>query len=200
MVNVVYIHGFNSAAKPETVEALNKVLNTVDSTIDYRITNCPTWDCGSSYDANVRRICQYVESLDRDDDLVLIGCSLGGFYSRHVASVVNCRAVLINPVVNPATQLRSMIGFHENYVTGDRYEFTESLLNSYKPTEITRGLVLTYVSDTDELLVNNGKIVDANRGLFGKIIHTNTTHRIVDYTVLPDFKKNVDRLVNTIVG
>jgi len=47
----------------------------------------------------------------------VIGSSLGGFYATHVAEVTGCRAVLLNPAVDPARDLTRYIGeqtaFHD---------------------------------------------------------------------------------------
>ena len=39
-----------------------------------------------------------------------MGSSLGGFYATHVAEHTGCRAVLVNPAVNPARDLAKYIG------------------------------------------------------------------------------------------
>lgn len=47
----------------------------------------------------------------------VIGSSLGGFYATHVAEKTGCRAVLLNPAVDPARDLARYIGeqtaFHD---------------------------------------------------------------------------------------
>ncbi len=40
----------------------------------------------------------------------VIGSSLGGFYATHVAEARGCKAVLLNPAVNPARDLHRYIG------------------------------------------------------------------------------------------
>lgn len=40
----------------------------------------------------------------------VVGSSLGGFYATHVAESHNCKAVLLNPAVDPARDLASYIG------------------------------------------------------------------------------------------
>jgi uncharacterized protein len=42
--------------------------------------------------------------------MAVIGSSLGGFYATHVAEVTGCRAVLLNPAVDPARDLAGAIG------------------------------------------------------------------------------------------
>ncbi len=42
--------------------------------------------------------------------MAVMGSSLGGFYATHVAETCGCRAVLLNPAVNPARDLAKYIG------------------------------------------------------------------------------------------
>ncbi|MDF1484789.1 esterase [Ramlibacter sp. H39-3-26] len=42
--------------------------------------------------------------------MAVVGSSLGGFYATWVAAHTGCRAVLLNPAVDPARDLRSHIG------------------------------------------------------------------------------------------
>lgn len=42
--------------------------------------------------------------------MAVVGSSLGGFYATHVAETMGCRAVLLNPAVDPARDLARHIG------------------------------------------------------------------------------------------
>ncbi len=42
--------------------------------------------------------------------MAVVGSSLGGFYATHVAETGRCKAVLLNPAVNPARDLAKYIG------------------------------------------------------------------------------------------
>lgn len=44
------------------------------------------------------------------DRMGVIGSSLGGFYATYVAQARDCRAVLLNPTVDPARDLRKYVG------------------------------------------------------------------------------------------
>lgn len=46
----------------------------------------------------------------RRDAMAVVGSSLGGFYATHVAAKTGCRAVLLNPAVDPARDLAKYIG------------------------------------------------------------------------------------------
>jgi uncharacterized protein len=44
------------------------------------------------------------------EHMAVVGSSLGGFYATHVAETVGCKAVLLNPAVNPARDLARHVG------------------------------------------------------------------------------------------
>lgn len=44
------------------------------------------------------------------DTMAVVGSSLGGFYATHVAEATGCKAVLLNPAVDPARDLARHIG------------------------------------------------------------------------------------------
>ena len=53
----------------------------------------------------------------------LVGSSLGGFYATWLAEQLGCRAVLINPAVYPARDLRSQLGVQTMYHDETPFEF-----------------------------------------------------------------------------
>lgn len=44
------------------------------------------------------------------DSMAVVGSSLGGFYATRIAEATECRAMLINPAVDPARDLGKYIG------------------------------------------------------------------------------------------
>ena len=53
----------------------------------------------------------------------VIGSSLGGFYATAVAERLGCRAVLLNPAVDPARDLQKYIGETTAWHSDDRFFF-----------------------------------------------------------------------------
>ena len=54
----------------------------------------------------------------------VIGSSLGGFYATIVAEMLGCRAVLVNPAVDPARDLAAHIGRQAMYhAPGETFDF-----------------------------------------------------------------------------
>jgi predicted esterase YcpF (UPF0227 family) len=62
------------------------------------------------------------------DAATLVGSSLGGFYTTHLAEKHGCKAVLINPAVHAHLLLRGALGPQTNWHTGEKWELTEAHL------------------------------------------------------------------------
>jgi predicted esterase YcpF (UPF0227 family) len=57
--------------------------------------------------------------------MAVIGSSLGGFYATWVAQQTGCRAVLLNPAVDPARDLAAYIGEQTQFHTPEEHFFFE---------------------------------------------------------------------------
>jgi predicted esterase YcpF (UPF0227 family) len=86
----------------------------------------------------------------------VIGSSLGGFYATVLVERWGCRAVLLNPAVNPARDLTAQIGesrsWHDDAPFFFRPEFIDEL-RAMAPTAITRHeRYLAVIAEGDEVL------------------------------------------------
>ena len=61
----------------------------------------------------------------RDDELTLVGSSLGGYYATYLAEKHDLRAALVNPAVVAPLSLHAYIGTQKNLHTGETFEFTD---------------------------------------------------------------------------
>ena len=91
------------------------------------------------------------------DTMAVIGSSLGGFYATHVAAQTGCRAVLLNPAINPARDLAHYIGEQTSWHDAqERFffqpEFVQELrdLESQAPAHPDRTLAI--IAKGDEVL------------------------------------------------
>jgi uncharacterized protein len=88
----------------------------------------------------------------------VIGSSLGGFYATIVAEKLGCRAVLVNPAVDPARDLAAHIGRQTMYHAADesfdfRAEYVDELAAMTPPAPLTRPLdILAIIAKGDEVL------------------------------------------------
>jgi len=88
----------------------------------------------------------------------VIGSSLGGFYATIVAEMLQCRAVLVNPAVDPARDLAAHIGrqtmFHAEGETFDfRAEYVDELRAMAPPVPLAHPAnILAIIAKGDEVL------------------------------------------------
>ena len=57
--------------------------------------------------------------------MAVVGSSLGGFYATHVAEARACKAVLLNPAVDPARDLAKYVGEHTSWHDPDEKFYFE---------------------------------------------------------------------------
>lgn len=196
MVGVFYVHGFASGINYQKLDSLAKIINN-DNVNVMGLQYDSDWSYDRIKDSLITQVNQYVNELT---DIVFIGTSLGGLFARELANHYNERMIVINPVVDPFTQLKQFIGSNINFSTGKHFEFTHEILNSYKNYKLEqKALCVTYISDCDDVLIDNNQLVESQKQLFGKIIHTNTPHQI-NFDLLPNFKYEFDALLNTLAG
>jgi len=61
--------------------------------------------------------------------LSIIGSSLGGFYATYLAEKIGCRAVLLNPAIQPSRDLAQHIGVMRAYHSDAPFEFKREYID-----------------------------------------------------------------------
>lgn len=83
-------------------------------------------------------VAQQAASGVRPSQLALVGSSLGGFYATALAEQLGCRAVLINPAVDPARDLEKYIGEQQAWHSDDRFYFRPEYIGELKALEVAQ--------------------------------------------------------------
>lgn len=124
--HVLYLHGFRSS--PQSAKARQTAAWIQAHRPDVH------WWCPQLADAPQATL-QLLRDGTADwphDTMAVIGSSLGGFFATVLAEATGCRAVVLNPAVNPARGLAHYVGqqpsWHDPNVTIDvRPEFADEL-------------------------------------------------------------------------
>ena len=145
----IYIHGFNSS--PHSFKAQQTLALFREQGAEDQLSIPPLSHFPAEAMTQLRAL---VESAQR---AVLIGSSLGGFYSTWLTEhYAQARAVLVNPAVAPHKLLEGRLGFTENYHTGERYELTQrhvdQLRELYLPKVMHPERLLLLQQEEDETL------------------------------------------------
>ena len=70
---------------------------------------------------------------DGFESMAVMGSSLGGFYATWVAEQMGCKAVLLNPAVEPARDLAAYIGEQSTWQNPeDRFFFREEFISELR--------------------------------------------------------------------
>ena len=75
------------------------------------------------------------------DRMALVGSSLGGFYATVLAEEFGCPAVVLNPAVNPARDLRGYIGDIKAWHSDEHFYFQSAYVDELRamtPGSLTR--------------------------------------------------------------
>ena len=109
--HVLYLHGFRSSPKSFKAQLMGGWIR--DHRPEVR------WWCPQLPPSPREAMAMVFEQLASwpVERMAVVGSSLGGFYATVVAERTGCRAVLLNPAINPARDLAGYIGdltsFHD---------------------------------------------------------------------------------------
>ena len=115
--HLLYLHGFRSS--PQSTKA-RKVAAWVARERPDLVWNCPQLD--PSPRVAMEGILAAVGAWPATR-MAVIGSSLGGFYATAVAERLGCRAVLLNPAIDPARGLQHHIGETTAWHSDERFFF-----------------------------------------------------------------------------
>ena len=100
-MNIIYIHGLDSDANSTKGVLLEKYCQQYHSDISvYRP------DLNSAPEQVFEQLVKLVAELNRDARTVLVGSSLGGYFSTLVSNHTGCAALLLNPSTQPHITLQ----------------------------------------------------------------------------------------------
>jgi predicted esterase YcpF (UPF0227 family) len=118
VTHLLYLHGFRSS--PQSTKARQVAARVLERHPKV------TWWCPQlppSPKVAMDRVMQGIAPWPAA--MAVIGSSLGGFYAAYVAQARNCKAVLLNPAVNPARDLGQHIGEQTAWHNPDEHFFFE---------------------------------------------------------------------------
>lgn len=127
-MNIVYLHGFNSAydcAEPKIKQL--EVLGPVAGI---------TYNTYGSY-SEVRDFLRY--RIDTEANTILVGTCLGGYWAAEMARILNVPSVTFNPIYDPHFTLQRYEGvlIHNTKINSDNI-LSESVIDSYDKKQLQR--------------------------------------------------------------
>lgn len=148
--HLLYLHGFRSS--PQSTKARQMAAWVAQHRPDI------TWSC-PQLAASPREALTDTLALVAHwpkATLAVMGSSLGGFYATVIAERLGCKAVLLNPAVNPARDLVGYVGnlkaWHSDEVLSFRAEFIDELAAMHPPRITLPQRYCAVIAKGDEVL------------------------------------------------
>ena len=113
--HLLYRHGFRSSPMSTKAQKMAVIMQQRYPAVQWWCPQLPP-----SPRAAMQLVMNGVASWQREagfEGLAVVGSSLGGFYATAVAERLGCKAVLLNPAVEPAQVLARKIAFILNPVS-----------------------------------------------------------------------------------
>ena len=132
---IIYLHGFRSSPTSFKSRLLQQAMQSAGRADEFL---CPALPASPT---EAIQLLQNLCARYPATQLSLVGSSLGGFYATWLAEQLGCRAVLLNPAVQPPRDLSRYIGVTTEYHSNARFEFTAGhaqQLHLYTISQISR--------------------------------------------------------------
>jgi len=148
--HLLYLHGFRSSPRSAKAQWLGAWMAAHRPDVAWHCPQLP-----ASPRAAVDRIERDIADWPRAT-MAVIGSSLGGWYATVVAERTGCRAVLLNPAVEPARDLVGHVGVTTAWHGDEPFEFRAEYVDELRalaPPAITRPeRYFAVIAKGDELL------------------------------------------------
>ena len=126
VTHLLYLHGFRSS--PQSTKA-RFVAAWVAAHAPSLVWSCPQLP-PSPHDAlDLALAAMAAWPVER---MAVIGSSLGGYYATAIAERIGCRAVVLNPAVDPARDLADHIGELKSWHSDDRFFFRAGFIDELR--------------------------------------------------------------------
>jgi predicted esterase YcpF (UPF0227 family) len=129
---ILYLHGFRSSPQSSKARLLGERMRALGLEDHYLCPQLP---------ASPRAAIELSLSLMRDfpvSEVNLIGSSLGGYYANWLAEQTGCRAVLLNPAVQPPLDLEKHVGVSTAYHSDEVFEFKREYIEELKALAVSK--------------------------------------------------------------
>ncbi len=156
-VTLCYIHGFlsgSTAAKAKTLAAY--IQEHGDSLGDFKFAAPDFPDTPQEAYAALRAFCRELQAAEPERLIVLVGSSMGGFFSSLLGAEFNCKMVLLNPCTHPQDYFHYLVGPQFNEMTGTHFELKSEMITFLRELDtaivVRPELTRVYLGSCDQTL------------------------------------------------
>ena len=130
---LVYLHGFRSS--PNSTKAIMtgqavRALSTDENRYE--------WYCPQLLASPKESMDMVIKHIDQSqaDRIVIIGSSLGGFYTNYLAEKYQCKAIALNPAVYAARELEPHVGMMTAYDSEEPFDFKAEYIDQLRDLQV----------------------------------------------------------------
>ena len=189
-MNIVYLHGFRSSGEGSKFEVLKSYFEPKGVKVF-----APTLDANPTIAGH--QMGELIGSLK--GNTIVIGTSLGGFYSLYCAAKFGIVSFAINPSLEPHISLSKKVGLFTRYESIEPYEFKEDYLIELERmvlishTALPKNLNFYLANDDEELTFEKLDEYFPKRKTLKRF--DNAKHRFKRFAeLLPDFEQELLRI------
>jgi uncharacterized protein len=174
---IVYLHGFRSSPASRKATMLRQRLRALGREGEYF---CPALP--ASPRASIGLVNATLAGMPAAS-IALIGSSLGGYYATWIAEQVGCRAVLLNPAIAPARDLKDHLGRQPVYFSDDVIDVRPEYLDELRAIDtpaVTRPERYFLVAATGDAVIDYRTMTSKYRGARQRIVE-GSDHELSDF-------------------
>lgn len=190
---ILYLHGFRSSPRSFKARVVQERLTAAGRAHELICPQLP-----ASPREAMELALKLVERYPAEE-LAIVGSSLGGFYATWLAERLGCRAVLLNPAVNPLKDLEKHVGVTTAWHSDEPFEFKQEYIDelaALRVQKITRPERYFLVAATGDEVLDYRDMVAHYEGARQHVIE-GSDHAISEF---PQYVDDVLAFCQTKVG
>lgn len=178
---LLYLHGFRSSPRSYKARVVQGRLEALGRAHELICPQLP-----ASPKAAMDLVLTLAERYA--DQIAIVGSSLGGFYATWLAERFGCRAVVINPSVDPLKNLEKHVGVTTNWHSDEPFEFKPEYIDelaALKVNKITRPERYLLLAATGDEVLDYRDMVSHYAGAHQHVIE-GSDHAIAEFAQYVD--------------
>ena len=178
---IVYLHGFRSSPRSRKAQMLREYLQRRGLADRYV---CPALPASPR---TASQLALYAAQAKPSDHVALIGSSLGGYYATWVAEKLGCRAVLLNPAIDPARDLQAHVGRQPVFFSDDEIDFRPEYIDELRALDtcVTKPERYFLIAATGDTVIDYRMMVAKYQGA-RQIVIKGGDHELSDFAQYVD--------------
>ena len=132
---LVYLHGFRSSPRSSKAVMTGEAVKALSTSTHIYEWYCP--QLFASPKATMEMVTQHIEQAHADH-IVIIGSSLGGFYTNYLAEKYHCKGIALNPAVYAARELAPHVGMMTAYDSDEPFDFKAEYIDELRALQVEK--------------------------------------------------------------